>query len=204
MVLQAQARTPQQPAQYYPLQPQQAPPQQQRYTTSYLMSNHGSLVSSVAPSARNSPPMQPMQPRLAVPNFMPPLEPGRHYLPADGSYSRNSVPNISAQPQPIRQQFYGQHYSGYATPSVPYPVSHNRTPYNEPRSPPMYTHAMNIGSVPRTPYNEPRTPYNEPQMIPRMTNNEVLSCPLRPLIGDPQVYSTHSITSLLILSHLIM
>ncbi len=39
-----------------------------------------------------------------------------------------------------------------------------RTPYNEPRSPPVYTNAMNIGSVPRTPYNEPRTPYNEPQV----------------------------------------
>jgi len=45
-----------------------------------------------------------------------------------------------------------------------YPVSSSmaRTPYNEARTPPMYTHAINVGSVPRTPYNEPRTPYNEP------------------------------------------
>lgn len=89
--------------QHYPRQAsgnmamQPAPLRQQRYTTSYVMSNHGSVVSSVAPSARNSPPMQPMQPRVSVPGFMP-QESSRHYVPVDNAYARNSWPT-QVQPQ---------------------------------------------------------------------------------------------------------
>ena len=78
---------------------QQVQPQPQRYTTSYIMSNHGSMVSSVAPSARNSPPMQPMQPRIAVPAFQQ-MEPVRQYVPVDSAYARASVGHsYPSQPQ---------------------------------------------------------------------------------------------------------
>ena len=78
-----------------PMQP--APVHHQRYTTGYVMSNHGSMVNSVAPSARNSPPMQPMQARLAVPGFMP-QEPARQYVHVDNGYARMSWPT-PVQPQ---------------------------------------------------------------------------------------------------------
>jgi len=69
----------------------------QRYTTSYVMSHHGSVVSSVAPSARNSPPMQPMQPRVPVPGLMHP-EPAHQYrMSGDMGFARASWPH--AQPQ---------------------------------------------------------------------------------------------------------
>jgi hypothetical protein len=76
------------------LQPAMVHPQ--RYTTTYVMSHHGSVVSSVAPSARNSPPMQPMQPRVPVPGLLNP-EPAHQYrMSADLSYARTNWP----QPQP--------------------------------------------------------------------------------------------------------
>eukprot|EP00802_Teleaulax_amphioxeia_P003274 Tamp_03277.p1 GENE.Tamp_03277~~Tamp_03277.p1 ORF type:complete len:439 (-),score=44.45 Tamp_03277:2327-3643(-) len=79
------------------MQPAIAHPQ--RYTTSYVMSHHGSVVSSVAPSARNSPPMQPMQPRVAVPGLMHP-EPAHQYR--EMGYARSSWPH---PPQPQVQEF---------------------------------------------------------------------------------------------------
>jgi hypothetical protein len=53
---------------------------------------------------------------------------------------------------------------------------------------------MNIGSVPRTPYNEPRTPYNEPQVMrhvePRSPAKEPAWVELHPvsLLDNTSVY----------------
>lgn len=83
-------------------------PQPQRYTTSYIMSNHGSVVSSVAPSARNSPPMQPMQPRIAVPAFQQ-LEPARQYVPVGSQYARASVGHGYPSQSQVRLLAWGKH-----------------------------------------------------------------------------------------------
>ena len=79
---------------------------QQRYPAGYVISNHGSQVNSMAPSARNSPPLQPVNTRHPVPGFVQP-EPLPQYIGVD-AYGRQVWSNPVAparphtQPQPVR------------------------------------------------------------------------------------------------------
>jgi len=160
-------------------------PQQQQYPRQGQMGQqpqrymiNGSVFSSAAPSARNSPPLQPMRPMSGmmsgnVSGFVTPgggygpMAPPRDFYPGPAPAPQPGPQMMSFMPAPQGPPVFDPVRGTFGPPAVySMPASVPRTPFHEPSSPPGFMPPRMpqlpygvSASVPRTPFNEPRTPF---------------------------------------------